>query len=184
MASARVGAARRDAPDRTGAHRGLAPRLRALSTQAKHLRRLVGHVPSADLLVRYSGLSQLKSNFGDKLLGQVSGHTGRLHGNFLIAKAKSGRFSSSKPNLQNIPKSDAMRSVFVAGPGKALVVADYSQLELRVMAEIANDEVMKGAYRKGLDLHAVPARACWGSLSRSSTPQTRSTSRPVKRPRP
>ena len=134
----------------------------ALSTKAKHLRRLVGHVPSADLLVRYSGLSQLKSNFGDKLLGQVSGHTGRLHGNFLIAKAKSGRFSSSKPNLQNIPKSDAMRSVFVAGPGKALVVADYSQLELRVMAEIANDEVMKGAYRRGLDLHAVTGAGMLG----------------------
>jgi len=76
--------------------------------------------------------------------------------------AKSGRFSSSKPNLQNIPKSDAMRSVFVAGPGKTLVVADYSQLELRVMAGIAKDSVMTEAYGKGLDLHAVTGAGMLG----------------------
>jgi DNA polymerase I-like protein with 3'-5' exonuclease and polymerase domains len=92
----------------------------------------------------------------------VSPHTGRLHGNFLIAMAKSGRFSSSGPNLQNIPKSEAMRSVFVAAPHRMLVVADYSQLELRVMAAIAEDRTMTEAYRSGLDLHAVTAAGMLG----------------------
>lgn len=133
-----------------------------LSTTAKHLRRLLGHVPGVALLVRYSALSQLQSNFGDKLLGRVSSQTGRLHGNFLLAMAKSGRFSSSNPNLQNIPKSQEMRSVFTAAPGRCLVVADYSQLELRVMAEIAKDSVMTEAYRSGLDLHAVTAAGMLG----------------------
>ena len=79
-----------------------------------------GVLPEAALLVRFAGLAQLRSNFGSKLLNRISSETGRLHGNFLLAMAKSGRFSSSKPNLQNIPKSRAMRSVFVAAPGKSV----------------------------------------------------------------
>ena len=121
----------------------------SLSTKAKHLRRLADHVPAATLLERFSHFEQLRSNFGDKLLDGINPQTGRLHGSFQLAKA-SGRFSSSNPNMQNIPKSELIRSVFVAPPGKQLVVADYSQLELRVMAQIANDEVMTEAYRKGL----------------------------------
>ena len=128
-----------------------------LSTKAKHLSRLVDNLPAAALLVRFSKLKKLHSNFGVKLLDSVNPHTGRLHGSFQIAGAKSGRFASSKPNLQNIPRATAIRSVFVAAPGKQLVVADYSQLELRVMAYIANDGVMTEAYRSGLDLHAVRA---------------------------
>jgi DNA polymerase I len=134
----------------------------ALSTKTKHLRRVVEALPETAILVRYSELAQLQSNFGDKLINRISSHTGRLHGNFLIAMAKSGRFSSSSPNLQNIPKSKAMRAVFVAGPGKILVVADYSQLELRVMAEIAKDQNMTEAYRNGLDLHAVTVAGMLG----------------------
>ena len=133
-----------------------------LSTKAKHLRRLIHALPEAALLERFAGLAQLRSSFGSKLINRISSETGRLHGNFLLAMAKSGRFSSSKPNLQNIPKSRAMRSVFVAAPGKSLVVADYSQLELRVMAEIAGDKVMTEAYRRGLDLHAVTAAGMLG----------------------
>uniref|UniRef100_UPI003013BFDE DNA polymerase n=1 Tax=Methylobacterium nigriterrae TaxID=3127512 RepID=UPI003013BFDE len=142
----------------------------ALSTKAKHLKRLIGILPGAELLVRHSLLAQLRSNFGDKLLARISPHTGRLHGNFGIAAAKSGRFSSSNPNLQNIPKSEAMRSLFVAAPGKVLVVADYSQLELRVMAAIARDEVMTEAYRNGLDLHAVTAAGMLGIRTEAFDP--------------
>ena len=134
----------------------------SLSTTAKHLRRLAEHVPAAAVLVRFSQLEQLRSNFGDKLLDAINPQTGRLHGNFQLAKAKSGRFSSSDPNMQNIPRSESFRSVFVAPPGKQLIVADYSQLELRVMAYIANDAVMTEAYRKGLDLHAVTAAGMLG----------------------
>jgi len=141
----------------------------AMSTKAKHIRRLVNHLPEADLMVRFSSVAQLVSNFGDKLLQRVSPHTGRLHGNFLIAMAKSGRLSSSGPNLQNIPKSTAMRSVFVAAPGRMLVVADYSQLELRVMAAIAEDRTMTEAYRSGLDLHAGTAAGMLGIDPREFT---------------
>ena len=133
-----------------------------LSTTAKHLRRLADQLPTAALLVRFSQLEQLRSNFGDKLLDRINPQTGRLHGSFQLAKAKSGRFASSNPNMQNIPRSELFRSVFVAPPGRQLVVADYSQLELRVMAHIANDEVMTEAYRKGLDLHAVTAAGMLG----------------------
>jgi DNA polymerase I len=134
----------------------------SLSTTAKHLRRLADDVPAAALLVRFSQLEQLRSNFGDKLLDRIKPQTGRLHGSFQLAKAKSGRFSSSNPNMQNIPRSESFRSVFVAPPGKQLIVADYSQLELRVMAYIASDAVMTEAYRKGLDLHAVTAAGMLG----------------------
>ena len=134
----------------------------SLSTTAKHLRRLADEVPAAVLLVRFSQLEQLRSNFGDKLLDAINPQTGRLHGNFKLAKAKSGRFSSSNPNMQNIPRSELLRSAFVTPPGKQLIVADYSQLELRVMAHIAQDKVMMDAYRKGLDLHAVTAAGMLG----------------------
>ena len=133
-----------------------------LSTKAKHMGRLIDDLPDAALLVRFSQLEQLRSNFGDKLLTAINPQTGRLHGSFQLAKAKSGRFSSSNPNMQNIPKSESVRAVFVAAPGKQLVVADYSQLELRVMAHIAHDEVMTDAYRNGQDLHAVTAAGMLG----------------------
>src|SRR4029077_9433 len=119
-------------------------------------------LPGAALLVRFSSHEQLRSNFGDTLLARIRRQTGRLHGNFLIARAKSGRFSSSNPNMQNVPRGEALRSVFVAAPDQQLVVADYSQLELRVMAHIANDAVMTDAYCKGMDLHAVTAAAILG----------------------
>ena len=134
----------------------------SLSTTAKHLLRLADQVPAAAVLVRFSQLEQLRSNFGDKLLDRINPQTGRLHGSFQLAKAKSGRFSSSNPNMQNIPRSESFRSAFVAPPGKQLIVADYSQLELRVMAHIAGDAVMTQAYRKGLDLHAVTAAGMLG----------------------
>src|SRR5262249_32320761 len=83
-----------------------------LSTKAKHIGRLIDDVPGAALMVRFSQLEQLRSNFGDKLLAAINPQTGRLHGSFQLAKAKTGRFSSSNPNMQNIPKLDVIRSAF------------------------------------------------------------------------
>jgi DNA polymerase I-like protein with 3'-5' exonuclease and polymerase domains len=134
----------------------------SLSTAAKHLRRLAEKVPTAGLLVRFSQLEQLEKNFGNKLLDRINSETGRLHGSFQIAGAKSGRFSSSNPNMQNMPKTESFRSIFIAAPGKQLVAADYSQLELRVMAHISNDAVMTEAYRNGRDLHGVTAAGMLG----------------------
>ena len=82
----------------------------SLSTTAKHLRRVADQLPGAALLVRFSALEQLRSNFGDKLLARIRLQTSRLHGSFLIAKAKSGRFASSNPNMQNIPRAESIRS--------------------------------------------------------------------------
>jgi hypothetical protein len=120
----------------------------SLSTRAKHLRRISDQLPGTGLLVLFSAREQLRSNFGDTLLARIRPQTGRLHGSFLIARAKSGRFSSSNPNMQNIPRGEALRSVFVAAPGQ--------------MAHIADDAVMTDAYRKGMDLHAVTAAAILG----------------------
>jgi DNA polymerase-1 len=132
-----------------------------LSTQAKHLKRLIGELPGIEAFVKLSRVQQLASNFGQKLLDRV-GNDGRLHANFQIAGAKSGRFTSSKPNLQNIPTAHDVRSAFIAAPGYSLVCADYSQLELRVMAAISGDELMTKAYREGRDLHAITAAAMLG----------------------
>ncbi len=147
---------------RLGKHREW-PRTQAkkLSTQAKHLKRLIGELPGVELFVELPRVQQLASNFGQKLLDRV-GSDGRLHGRFQLAGAKSGRFTSSKPNLQNIPRAKEIRSVFVAAPGCSLVCADYSQLELRVMAAISGDPVMTAAYREGRDLHAITAAAMLG----------------------
>jgi DNA polymerase I-like protein with 3'-5' exonuclease and polymerase domains len=133
-----------------------------LSTRGKHLQRLADDLPGVALVVQFSHLEQLRSNFGEKLLNNINPQTGRVHGSFQIAGAKSGRFSSSNPNMQNMPKSESFRSVFVAAPGKQFVVADYSQLELRVMAHISNDPVMTEAYCNGHDLHAVTAASMLG----------------------
>ena len=122
-----------------------------LSTKAKHIGRLIDDLPDAALLVWFSQLEQLRSNFGDKLFTAINPQTGRLHGSFQLAKAKSGRFASSNPNMQNIPKSNSIPLVLVAAPSKQLVVADYSQLELRVMAFIANDQVMTLTRAGGTD---------------------------------
>jgi DNA polymerase I-like protein with 3'-5' exonuclease and polymerase domains len=134
----------------------------SLSTKAKHLRRIADQLSGAALLVRFSAREQLRSNFGDTLLARIRPQSHRMHGNFLIAGAKTGRFSSANPNMQNIPRDEALRSVFVAASGHQLIDADYSQLDLRVMAHIANDTVMTDAYRKGVDLHAVTAAAILG----------------------
>jgi DNA polymerase-1 len=139
------------------------PRTQAkkLSTQAEHLKRLIGELPGVELFVELPRVQQLASNFGQKLLDRV-GSDGRLHGCFQLAGAKSGRFTSSKPNLQNIPRAQELRSAFIAAPGCSLVCADYSQLELRVMAAISGDPVMTEAYREGRDLHAITAARMLG----------------------
>ena len=151
-----------------------------LSTQAKHLRRLIGELPGVELFVELPRVQQLASNFGQKLLDRV-GSDGRLHGRFQLAGAKSGRFTSSKPNLQNIPRAEEIRSLFIAASGCLLVCADYSQLELRVMAAISGDPVMTDAYREGRDLHAITAARCLALPSKSSIRPIQITPRRVRK---
>ena len=133
-----------------------------LSTEGKILRRYAEYHPGLQAIVDYSKLSTLNTSFGLPLLDKINPVTKRLHTSLQVAKAKSGRFSSKNPNLQNLPREGLVRSAVRAGAGRVLVVADYSQIELRVMAEVAQDERMRDAYTSSLDLHAVTAAGMLG----------------------
>jgi len=137
----------------------------ALSTTGKHLRRVRDIHPGLNLLADWKQVAQRVSTFGSPLLEKLNPVTGRLHANLNIAQAKSGRFSSSNPNFQNMPRysnDDPLRESFVAPKGRMLIVADYNQLELRCMAAEAKDDVMTAAYERGDDLHAITACALLG----------------------
>jgi DNA polymerase-1 len=113
------------------------------------------------LILEYRGLSKLKSTYTDKLPQQINRATGRVHASFHQAVASTGRLSSSDPNLQNIPVRTGagrkIRQAFIAGPGSKLVSADYSQIELRIMAHLSGDESLITAFRENLDVHRQTA---------------------------
>jgi DNA polymerase-1 len=113
------------------------------------------------LIVRHRGLSKLKSTYTDKLTEQIDPGTGRVHTSYHQAVASTGRLSSSDPNLQNIPiRTDdgrEIRKAFVAAPGKRLIAADYSQIELRIMAHLSGDKGLLGAFERGEDIHRATA---------------------------
>jgi DNA polymerase I len=128
-----------------------------LSTEGKVLRRYSEHHPGLQAIADYSKLKTLVASFGLPLLKHLNPVTTRLHTTLQIAQAKSGRFSSKNPNLQNIPRDALVRSAVRAPAGSKLIVADYNQIELRVLAEVAGDKRMRDANVRGLDLHAVTA---------------------------
>jgi DNA polymerase I len=111
-------------------------------------------------------VSKLKSTYTDALPGYVNPTTHRVHTNYALAATTTGRLSSSEPNLQNIPvrteDGRKIRRAFVASPGMKLVSADYSQIELRLLAEIAGIEQLRKAFRDGLDIHAMTASEMFG----------------------
>jgi DNA polymerase I len=121
--------------------------------------------PLAELILRYRELSKLKSTYVDALPELVAAD-GRLHTRFNQAVAATGRLSSASPNLQNIPVrtelGQSIRKAFVAAPGHLLLVADYSQVELRILAHIAGEEALIGAFRGGEDIHRTTAAAVLG----------------------
>lgn len=133
----------------------------ALSTEGKLLRRSVQHHEAVQLLVSRAKVAKMSSSFGQSLLSKINPATGRLHCNLKISGAKTGRFSCSDPNLQQIPSRGEqgafMRSIFVAPPGRVLIGADYSQLELRVLAAVSGDAAMNAAFANNQDLHAITA---------------------------
>ena len=108
-------------------------------------------------LLEHKRVSKLLSTYGAKYAAHVNPETGRIHANFILGRAKTGRMSCTSPNMQNSPRDKAFRALFCAPPGKVLLVADYSQIELRVAALVSEDEVMLEAYEKGLDLHKKTA---------------------------
>ncbi len=135
--------------------------------------------PLPEVLMQYRSLSKLKSTYTDKLPGQINPRTGRIHTSYQQAVAATGRLSSSDPNLQNIPIRTAegrrIRQAFVASPGYKLLAADYSQIELRIMAHLAKDEGLLHAFRNGLDVHRATAAEVFGvALADVTTDQRRS----------
>jgi len=113
------------------------------------------------LIMQHRSLSKLKSTYTDKLPQQISPHTGRVHTSYHQAVTSTGRLSSSDPNLQNIPVRTAegrrIRQAFIAAPGHKLIAADYSQIELRIMAHLSGDEGLLHAFAGGMDVHAATA---------------------------
>lgn len=139
----------------------------AASTNEEVLEELamMGHrVPK--LLIEHRGLSKLKSTYTDKLPLMINARTGRVHTSYHQAVTATGRLSSSDPNLQNIPirneEGRRIRQAFVARKGYKIVAADYSQIELRIMAHLANDEGMLKAFAEGKDIHRSTASEIFG----------------------
>ena len=135
------------------------------STDIEVLDSLTGKHPIINLVKDYRELTKLKSTYADGLL-KVIGPDGRIHTHFQMTVTATGRLSSTEPNLQNIPVRKAMggelRKMFVAGDGNVLVDADYSQIELRILAHIAGDPVMLSAFEGGEDIHTVTASQVFG----------------------
>jgi DNA polymerase I len=134
-----------------------------ISTGSDVLEELRGTHPIVDAILQHRQLQKLKSTYVDALQTLVNGETGRVHTSFNQTVASTGRLSSSDPNLQNIPiRTDLgkrVRRAFTAAPGSMLLSADYSQIELRVMAHMANDPTLIEAFARGEDPHAITAAA-------------------------
>ena len=131
------------------------------------------------LILEHRSLSKLKSTYTDKLPLEINKHTGRIHSSFQQAIAATGRLSSTDPNLQNIPIRSAegrrVRQAFVCEPGNKLMAADYSQVELRIMAHLSQDTGLLSAFSKAQDVHRATAADVFGvALDKVSVDQRRS----------
>ncbi|WP_439683156.1 DNA polymerase I [Cupriavidus oxalaticus] len=138
----------------------------APSTDEEVLQKLAEDYPLPKLLLDYRGLAKLKSTYTDKLPRMVNARTGRVHTSYGQATAVTGRLASTDPNLQNIPvrteEGRRIREAFIAEPGSVIVSADYSQIELRIMAHISGDENLLRAFANGEDIHRATAAEIFG----------------------
>ncbi len=138
----------------------------APSTDEEVLEKLALDFPLPKALLEHRGLAKLKSTYCDKLPASINPATGRVHTSYGQAVAVTGRLSSSEPNLQNIPirtqEGRRIREAFIAPPGSRIVSADYSQIELRIMAHISGDEGLLAAFSAGEDIHRATASEVFG----------------------
>jgi len=148
------------------------------STDEEVLEKLALDHPLPKLILQYRGLAKLKSTYTDKLPTLINPQTGRVHTTYAQAVAITGRLASSDPNLQNIPVRTAegrrVREAFIAAPGHVIVSADYSQIELRIMAHLSGDAGMLAAFASGEDIHKATAAEVFSTpLAEVSTEQRR-----------
>ncbi|HEX5737934.1 MAG TPA: DNA polymerase I, partial [Hydrogenophaga sp.] len=138
----------------------------ARSTDEEVLEKLAEDYPLPAKILEHRGLSKLKGTYTDKLAQLAHPKTGRVHTHYAQAVAVTGRLSSNDPNLQNIPirtpEGRRVREAFVAAPGHVIASADYSQIELRIMAHISGDEALLRAFHEGLDVHRATAAEVFG----------------------
>lgn len=113
--------------------------------------------PLAKKILEYRGFEKMITAFGESLLEKINPVTGRLHPDFLQLGADTGRFACNNPNLQQIPQDSAFRSCFIATPGYKMITADYSQIELRILAEYSGDPTFLKAFAEDIDLHSLTA---------------------------
>ena len=153
------------------------------STSAEVLESLSGQHPAVDWILEYRELSKLRSTYLEALPGEVNPVTGRVHTSFNQTGSVTGRLASSDPNLQNIPiRTDIGRKVregFIALPGCVLLGIDYSQIELRIVAHMADDQAMLDAFRAGQDIHATTAAAIYGVPLEKVAPEQRRRAKAV-----
>ena len=149
--------------DKLGLDRKKSRRIKTgYSTDAATLEKLQGDHPVVDAMIEHRTLSKLKSTYVDALPALVLPQTGRVHTDFNQAVTSTGRLSSSNPNLQNIPIRTAfsrqIRAAFIPEPGWLMVAADYSQIELRILAHLSQEPILLETYREGRDIHRLTAQ--------------------------
>ncbi len=153
------------------------------STDAEVLEQLADQHDVPRLLLEYRELEKLRSTYLDVLPSCVNRTTGRIHTTFNQTGAATGRLSSSDPNLQNIPirtaRGEAIRRGFVPAPGNLFVVADYSQIELRLMAHLSGDPAFTEAFRRGGDIHRETAAVIFGVETEGVTPEMRARAKTI-----
>lgn len=153
------------------------------STAETVLQELALDYPLPQLLLEYRALSKLKSTYTDRLPLQVNPRTGRVHTSYHQAVTATGRLSSSDPNLQNIPIRSAegrrIRQAFIAPPGYCLLAADYSQIELRIMAHLSDDEGLLAAFEAGEDIHQRTAAEIFRTPLEGVTPEQRRSAKAI-----
>ncbi len=159
--------------ERLGLKGGRKGKSGAYSTDVTELERLAAEgVSCASLVLDWRQLTKLKNTYTDALQAQINPDTGRVHTSFSLSGAQTGRLSSNDPNLQNIPIRTEIgrkiRDAFVAEPGFKLLSADYSQIELRLAAHMADVPQLKEAFRAGADIHSMTAEELFGSSDRDS----------------
>jgi len=148
------------------------------STDVNELERLAAEgVTCATLVLEWRQLTKLKSTYTDALQAQINPETGRVHTSFSLTGAQTGRLSSNDPNLQNIPIRTEIgrkiRDAFVAAHGYKLLSADYSQIELRLAAQMADVPQLKEAFRAGVDIHSLTAEELFGTVDRDTRNQAK-----------